>query len=83
YTPRLNESKLTPRQKDIVNLIAKGFTNNEIAEQLSVSVHTVKNHKSLLYRKVDVRNTMELLGASRAMQMSDLTYPHRYQENEI
>jgi DNA-binding NarL/FixJ family response regulator len=68
YIPRLNQSKFTPRQKDIVNLISKGFTNQEIARELSVSVNTVKNHKSLLFRKVNVRNTVELLGATGALR---------------
>jgi len=66
FIPRLSQSDLTPRQKDIVNLIDKGFTNREIAEQLSVSVNTIKNHKSLLFRKVNVKNTIELLNVARS-----------------
>ena len=67
YIPRLSQSDFTPRQKDIVNLIGKGFTNSEIARELSVSVHTVKNHKSIMFRKVNVRNTIELLDAANTL----------------
>jgi DNA-binding CsgD family transcriptional regulator len=63
YIPRLAQTNFTPRQKDIVNLISKGFSNNEIAQKLSVSVNTVKNHKTLLFRKVNVKNAMALLVA--------------------
>lgn len=68
YIPRLHKSNFTPRQKDIVNLVSKGFTNSEIARELSVSINTIKNHKSILFRKINVRNTIELLGAANALQ---------------
>jgi PAS domain S-box-containing protein len=67
YIPRLNQNNFTPRQIDIVNLISKGFTNQDIARELSVSVNTVKNHKSLLFRKVNVKNSVELLSATRSL----------------
>lgn len=60
YNPKQPDSEITPRQSDIAQLIVKGFSNQEIAEQLSVSVFTVKNHKRMLFRKVNVRNSVEL-----------------------
>ena len=69
YSPRQNQSDFTPRQKDIVNLIEKGFSNQEIAEQLSVSVNTVRNHKSLLFRKANVKSSIELLRVTRDLQL--------------
>lgn len=68
FIPRQRPSDFTPRQKDIVNLIDKGFTNQEIARQLSVSVNTVKNHKSLLFRKVNVKSTVELISVARGLR---------------
>ena len=65
FIPRQGQDNFTPRQKDIVNLVAKGFTNQEIAERLSVSVNTIKNHKSMLFRKIKVRNSIELLRVAR------------------
>lgn len=60
YSPKQQEKVITPRQNDIARLIMKGFTNQEIADQLSVSVYTVKNHKQSLFRKVNVRSSIEL-----------------------
>lgn len=68
YIPRVCQNNLTPRQIDIINLISKGFTNSEIANELSVSVHTIKNHKSIMFRKINVRNTLELVDAVNTLQ---------------
>lgn len=68
YYPRRPEELMTPRQHDIVNLIVRGFTNLEIAEQLNLSVNTVKNHKQLLFKKVNVKNSMELANFARTLQ---------------
>jgi DNA-binding CsgD family transcriptional regulator len=68
YIPRQSSSTFTPRQKDIANLIGKGFTNMEIARKLSVSINTVKNHKSLLFKKAKVKNSIELASITREVQ---------------
>jgi len=60
YNPQQQEKEITPRQNDIAQLIIKGFTNQQIADQLSVSIFTVKNHKQLLFKKVNVKNSIEL-----------------------
>lgn len=60
YNPKQKEKEITPRQNDIAKLILKGFTNQQIADQLSVSVYTVKNHKQILFKKVNVKNSIEL-----------------------
>ena len=60
YNPRQTERLITPRQYDIVQLIAKGYANQEIAELLNVSIHTVKNHKQMLFKKINVKNSIEL-----------------------
>jgi DNA-binding NarL/FixJ family response regulator len=65
FIPRQGQDHFTPRQKDIVNLVAKGFTNQEIAERLSVSVNTIKNHKSMLFRKIRVKSSVELVSVTR------------------
>ena len=50
---------LTERERDVLDLIAVGSTNREIAEQLYLSPHTVKEHTSALYRKLGARNRAE------------------------
>ena len=50
---------LSPREREVLALLASGATNREIAEQLHLSPHTVKEHTGKLYRKLDVRNRAE------------------------
>ncbi len=53
--------KLTKREKAIVALMSKGAKNKEIAEDLSISPHTVKTHLYSAFRKTKCRNRIELL----------------------
>jgi DNA-binding NarL/FixJ family response regulator len=50
---------LTGREREVLDLIAAGSTNREIAERLYLSPHTVKEHTSALYRKLHARNRAE------------------------
>jgi DNA-binding CsgD family transcriptional regulator len=47
---------LTPAERDVVQLAAHGLTSKEIAQQLSITVHTVKAHLSRAYGKLGVRS---------------------------
>lgn len=60
YHPRQDSTGLTPRQLEMARLVRKGLTNREIADLLNISVHTVKHHKSLLFRKAKVKRSIEL-----------------------
>jgi two-component system response regulator DesR len=50
---------LTEREREVLDLIAAGATNREIAGRLYLSPHTVKEHTSALYRKLRARNRAE------------------------
>jgi DNA-binding NarL/FixJ family response regulator len=50
---------LSGREHEVLDLIAAGSTNREIAETLYLSPHTVKEHTSSLYRKLRARNRAE------------------------
>ena len=52
---------LTPRQKEILKLVAQGLTNREVAHQLKISVRTVEVHRFNLMRRLNVRNVAQLL----------------------
>jgi len=52
---RLKELGITPRELEILELIARGLSNREIAEQLFVSENTVKTHSSRLFDKLSAR----------------------------
>ena len=51
---------LTPREKEVLNLICKGRSNKEIAKELSISLSTVKNTLRGLYRKLNVSTRSSL-----------------------
>jgi DNA-binding NarL/FixJ family response regulator len=50
---------LSEREREVLDLIAAGSTNREIADRLYLSPHTVKEHTSALYRKLGARNRAE------------------------
>jgi len=61
---------LTPREREILRLLAQGFTNQEIGEQLALSVGTVKNHLSVIFAKLSVRDrTQAALWAREHLQL--------------
>ena len=53
---------ITRREKEILVLIADGFTNAEIAEKLFISIPTVNTHRKSLLEKFHVKNTALLIG---------------------
>ena len=50
---------LTAREQEVLCLVAEGMTNKEIAVQLVISEHTVENHMSQIYQKLDVCNRVQ------------------------
>jgi len=56
---------LTPRELDVLRLIAGGLPNREIAQRLSLSFHTVKNHVQNIFKKIDVTRRMEAVERAR------------------
>jgi DNA-binding CsgD family transcriptional regulator len=71
YNPRQSDNFITPRQNDIIKLIIQGFSNQEIADQLNLSVNTVKNHKQGLFRRTNVHSSMELASYAREMNPAE------------
>ena len=50
----------SPRQQLVIELVAKGLKNREIAKKLGMSQHVVRNYISSIYDKVGVSNRVEL-----------------------
>ena len=60
-SPQINSLEpLTPREKDVLDLVTQGFTNREIAEHLFLSEGTVRNVLSVIMDKLNVRNRTQL-----------------------
>ena len=60
---------LTSREKEVLELIAEGLTNNEIAKKLFISVTTVDTHRKNLLAKFDAKNIASLIRAAMQMQL--------------
>jgi DNA-binding NarL/FixJ family response regulator len=63
--------RMTPREKQVVNLIAEGLSNKQIAARLHIATHTVKSH---------VRNIMEKLTLHTRLQIA--AYSHQQETSE-
>ncbi len=58
---------ISKRELEVLQLMAQGLSNNEIAERLFVSLHTIKTHSSRLFEKMDVkRRTQAIEQAKRS-----------------
>jgi len=57
----INTQKLTVREIEIIGLIMRGLTNNEIAEKLFISYETVKSHRKNILEKTGAKNTAALI----------------------
>jgi LuxR family maltose regulon positive regulatory protein len=60
---------LSKREQQILELIAQGLKNQEIADQLFVSITTVKTHVHNIYGKMDVKNRTAAVAKARALQL--------------
>jgi len=54
------ENRLTPREKEILSLVARGLTNRQIAKRLFISIKTVDTHRSRIMRKLDLHTAAAL-----------------------
>lgn len=64
-----NLSLLTPREREVLRLIAQGMSNGEIAAALFISEHTVKNHVSSIYRKLGDNDRTRVALLARAEEL--------------
>jgi len=54
-------NKLSPREREVLQLIAEGYTNKEIAEILSISIKTVQAHRANMMKKLDLHDRGDLI----------------------
>jgi len=57
----LGLGSLTAREREVLNLLARGKSNRDIAEELFITNKTVKNHLSRVYEKLDVHSRAEAI----------------------
>jgi len=64
--------QLTPRELEILGLLADGLTARQIGSRLSISSRTVERHASGLYRKLDVRTRVQAVARAAAIGLVDV-----------
>ena len=58
--PKSRNYGLTPREMEVLHVVVSGYSNKEIAGQLSISEQTVKHHMTSIFNKLGVYNRLEL-----------------------
>jgi DNA-binding NarL/FixJ family response regulator len=60
---------ITRREKEVLELIANGMTNNEIAQKLFIGVTTIDTHRKNLLAKLEAKNTASLIKTAMQLQL--------------
>jgi two-component system response regulator DctR len=60
-------AELTERERDVMQLVARGLPNKLIADQLSISVRTVEVHRARVFDKMEVKSAVELANLLRSL----------------
>ena len=66
---KLDELGITPREHEILGLIAEGLSNREIGERLFVSENTIKTHSSRLFQKLGVNRRTQAVRKGRGLRL--------------
>ena len=64
---------LSPREKEVLILICKGYTNKEIAKELFVSTHTAKAHVTSIIKEFGVNNRTNVVYYAIKNKLIDIT----------
>jgi two-component system response regulator NreC len=59
--PRESAEELTPRETEVLRLVAQGYTSQQIADQLSISISTVETHRAHIMEKLSLRGRAQLV----------------------
>ena len=57
--PHVSSRRLTPREREVLRLVAKGRSNTQIARELFISVNTVTRHMTNIFSKTGARNRVQ------------------------
>ena len=63
--PLASDMPLTPRQRDVLLLLARGFPNKRICQSLNLTEHTVKTHLKAIFTLLGVHNRTECVNLAR------------------
>lgn len=66
---RLEILQVTSREYEVLQLIVQGYSNQQIADALHISLSTVKTHTSNIFSKLDVKRRTQLVQKARELQI--------------
>ncbi len=69
--PSSTAEVLTPREIEVLRLLARGYTNRQIAERLIISVRTVETHRANITGKLGLRSRVDLINYVEAHDLDD------------
>jgi DNA-binding NarL/FixJ family response regulator len=64
--------RLTPREQEIMRMLAEGQSKAQIAERLCISIKTVENHRSNIMKKLDLHSAMDLVRYAAKLGLIDI-----------
>ncbi|GAL85503.1 two component LuxR family transcriptional regulator [Sporocytophaga myxococcoides] len=67
----LETSEVTPREKEVLQFVAKGFSTKQIADELGISIRTVESHRINMLKKLRVSNSAELIKKAIKLNLID------------
>ncbi|MDR5874834.1 response regulator transcription factor [Halomonas sp. CUBES01] len=76
----IRDNPLTPRQSEVLELVAKGFRSKAIADQLNVSIKTIETHRADIMHRLGVRHTAGLV--HEALRLGLMVSPNEKDEAE-
>lgn len=65
----LNDLNLSKREFEVLQLMAEGLSNQEIAARLFLSLHTIKTHAARLFEKMDVKRRTQAIEKAKRLQI--------------
>ena len=68
-TEAIETLKISSRELEVLQLMAKGLSNQEIADALFVSLHTIKTHNANLFEKLDVKRRTQAVEVAKKLQI--------------
>jgi two-component system, NarL family, response regulator NreC len=72
----INAELLTPREIDVLVLLARGYTNRQIAEELNLSPRTIEGHRANLVSKLGIKSRVELMNYVEEHGLKGQTKPN-------
>ncbi len=65
----IDKRKISKRELEVLELMAAGYSNQEIASQLFVSLNTIKTHSSNLFEKLEVKRRTQAIEVAKKLQL--------------